>query len=148
MKDIGKLNNPTLFKSHNNGSSQGNVSPTLQHPRVSHQPGSSNGGYEYGKSGADDMRNSGNKNGYIIDSNSGFSSVSPKADGEYKKKIPTFLEQKSGLKGSLFMGEATSGESDSPGIHKYQRADHANYQQHKTTTDPYHKRIPRKSEQP
>ena len=79
-----------------------------------------------------------------------YSPVSPKNESEVKKKIPTFLEQKtnsgSGMKGSLFMNEMQNGETNSPMANKYP---HPSYNSYKPNNDSNPiKRAPRMSEQP
>ena len=83
-----------------------------------------------------------------------YSPLSPKNDSEIKKKIPTFLEQKtnsgSGMKGSLFMNEMQNGEANSPMTNKYPRvSEHPSFNSYKPNSDSNPgKRAPRMSEQP
>ena len=179
MKEIsGRTNNPAFLKNINPTTSP------LSQPRLSHQPNisSSTTSSKILGGNMDDLRASNNPRGntpgnsstqysnnspyspYAQSGNtspynqngakSPYSPLSPKAETEVKKKIPTFLEQKtnggSGMKGSLFMNEMQNGEVSSPMTNKYPRgSEHPSYNSYKPNADSNPgKRAPRMSEQP
>lgn len=86
--------------------------------RLSHQPNSLASSQEYSPLRAEDNPSNGHHSHYP---NGGMAPSGMHSPLGEKKKIPTFLEQKSnggGMKGSLFMGEAS--EPQTTGASKYQ----------------------------
>ena len=101
MKEI-KVNNLTYNKNYHLAQPNSPLTPT----RPSYQPGAhlSVSDQIYKNEQSEDLKNSTNGSSKPPNLKSSSGSRTIYNDYEQKKKVPTFLEQKNGLKGSLYFG--------------------------------------------